>query len=72
MAPGLLLAAAGVAWEGYLRWIAAWPTYLTYATIGLGLCLIGSAAIASGRWAVRIYWFTGALAVAALVLIYWR
>ena len=29
MAPGLLLAAAGIAWEGYLRWITAWPTYFT-------------------------------------------
>jgi len=73
MAPGLLLAAAGIAWEGYLRYIDAWPTYLTYAVIGLGLCLTACAAvIARGQWAVRIYWIIVALAVGSLVLLYWR
>lgn len=72
MAPGLLLTAAGIAWECYLRWIAAWPTYLSYAVIGLGLCLTGAAAIVYGRRAVHVYWIMVALTFGSLVLLYWR
>jgi hypothetical protein len=72
MAPGLLLAAVGIAWECYLRSISAWPTYLTWALIALGVLLTGCAAIAPGRWTLRGYWSIVLLAALVLVIVYWR
>ncbi len=69
MIPGAILVALGIAWECYLRAISAWPTYLSFAMIAVGILLVGFASIANGTWAVRSYWALATFAFIAVAYI---
>ena len=69
MIPGAILAASGIVLECYLRAISAWPTFLTYAMIAVGILLVGFASIANGKWTVRSYWAIATLGFIAVAYV---